>query len=203
MTHSICDRLRSERGGIGIALVVLLGTILAITLLVGLWAIGVYNGLMRQDQEVKSAWSQVESNLQRRYDLIPNLVETVKGYANQEKDVLLGVTQARASVGGAQTPGDKMRANNELSGALSRLMVIVENYPTLKSDVNFRQLADELAGTENRINVARMRYNEQVKSFNQRLVTFPASVIASMAGIKQAEFFVAPVEAKTAPKVKF
>ena len=164
---------------------------------------GNYNKFVRMDVAIKAAWSQVENQLQRRYDLIPNLVETVKGYAKQEKDVLVEVTNARSRVGGAGTVPDKIAANNELSGALSRLMVVVERYPDLKSNQNFMKLQDELAGTENRIAVERMRYNEEVKIYNQAIRSFPGNLIASMFGFKEAAFFEAPKEAKAAPQVKF
>jgi LemA protein len=155
------------------------------------------------DQTVKTSWAQVENQLQRRFDLIPNLVETVKGYAKQEKDVMVEVTNARAKVGGAGNVPDKINANNELSGALSRLMVVVEKYPDLKSNQNFMHLQDELAGTENRIAVERMRYNEAVKIYNQTIKSFPANLLAGMFGFKEAAFFDAPKEAKEAVKVKF
>jgi len=164
---------------------------------------GNYNKFVKMDVGIKAAWSQVENQLQRRYDLIPNLVETVKGYAKQEKDVLVEVTNARSRVGGAGTVPDKIAANNELSGALSRLMVVVERYPDLKSNQNFLKLQDELAGTENRIAVERMRYNEAVKIYNETIRSFPANMIAGMFGFKDAAFFEAPKEAKAAPKVKF
>ncbi len=164
---------------------------------------GNYNKFVKMDVAIKAAWSQVENQLQRRYDLIPNLVETVKGYAKQEKDVLVEVTNARSRVGGAGTVPDKIAANNELSSALSRLMVVVERYPDLKSNQNFLKLQDELAGTENRIAVERMRYNEAVKIYNQEIRTFPANIIAGIFGFKEAAFFEAPKEAKAAPKVKF
>jgi LemA protein len=164
---------------------------------------GNYNRFVQMDVGIKAAWSQVENQLQRRYDLIPNLVETVKGYAKQEKDVLVEVTNARAKVGGAGTIPDKIAANNQLTGALSRLMVVVERYPDLKSNQNFMKLQDELAGTENRIAVERMRYNEAVKIYNEAVRSFPANILASMYGFKEAAFFESPKEAKTAPKVKF
>ena len=164
---------------------------------------GNYNKFVKMDVAIKAAWSQVENQLQRRYDLIPNLVETVKGYAKQEKDVLVEVTNARSRVGGAGTVPDKIAANNELSSALSRLMVVVERYPDLKSNQKFLKLQDELAGTENRIAVERMRYNEAVTIYNQEIRTFPANIIAGIFGFKEAAFFEAPKEAKAAPKVKF
>ena len=164
---------------------------------------GNYNRFVQMDVGIKAAWSQVENQLQRRYDLIPNLVETVKGYAKQEKDVLVEVTNARSKVGGAGTVPDKIAANNELSGALSRLMVVVERYPDLKSNQNFLKLQDELAGTENRIAVERMRYNDAVKIYNQAIRTFPANFVAGMFGFKEAAFFKVEEAAKAAPKVKF
>jgi LemA protein len=170
---------------------------------------GNYNKFVKLDQDVKNAWAQVENQLQRRFDLIPNLVETVRGYAKQEKDVMVQVTEARAKVGGAGNVPDKISANNELSGALSRLMVVVEKYPDLKSNQNFMHLQDELAGTENRIAVERMRYNEAVKIYNQTLISFPANIAASILNsfgkrkFEEAAFFDAPKEAKTAPKVQF
>jgi LemA protein len=164
---------------------------------------GTYNDFVALDQQVKSSWAQVENQLQRRYDLIPNLVETVKGYAKQEKDVFIEVTNARSKVGGAGTVPDKISANNELSSALSRLLVVVENYPELKSNQNFLKLQDELAGTENRIAVERRRYNEAVQAYNVKIRSFPANLLAGMFGFSPAAFFEAPAAAKTAPQVKF
>jgi LemA protein len=164
---------------------------------------GTYNQFVTLDEAVKSSWAQVENQLQRRYDLIPNLVETVKGYAKQEKDVLVEVTTARARVGGATTVPDKINANNELSGALSRLLVVVERYPELKSNQNFLRLQDELAGTENRISVERRRYNEAVQAYNVAIRSFPANLMAGTFGFTKAAFFEAPAAAKAAPHVKF
>ena len=164
---------------------------------------GNFNKFTKMDVGIKAAWSQVENQLQRRYDLIPNLVETVKGYAKQEKDVLVEVTNARAKVGGAGNIPDKISANNQLSGALSRLMVVIEKYPDLKSNQNFLKLQDELAGTENRIAVERMRYNETVQVYNEAIRTFPANMLAGMYGFKEAAFFKVDEVAKAAPKVKF
>jgi len=164
---------------------------------------GSYNKFVAMDETVKSSWAQVENQLQRRYDLIPNLVETVKGYAKQEKDVLIEVTNARARVGGAGKIPDKIAANNELSGALSRLLVVVEKYPDLKSNQNFMRLQDELAGTENRIAVERRRYNEAVQAYNVAVRSFPGNIVAGIFGFEQAAFFAAPTAAKAAPQVKF
>jgi len=164
---------------------------------------GTYNNFVSLDETVKSAWSQVENQLQRRYDLIPNLVETVKGYAKQEKDVFVEVTNARSKVGGAGNIPDKINANNELTTALSRLLVVVERYPDLKSNQNFMRLQDELAGTENRIAVERKRYNDAVRTFNVAVKSFPANLLAGMFGFVPATFFEAPTAAKTAPQVKF
>jgi len=155
------------------------------------------------DETVKASWAQVENQLQRRYDLIPNLVETVKGYAKQEKDVFIDVTKARSRVGSAGNIPDKIKANNGLSGALSRLLVVVERYPDLKSNQNFMKLQDELAGTENRISVERRRYNESVKTYNVKIRSFPANILAGMYGFSKATFFEVPAEAKVTPKVKF
>jgi LemA protein len=164
---------------------------------------GTYNSLVTLDEGVKAAWAQVENQLQRRYDLIPNLVETVKGYAAQEKEVFLRVTEARSKVGGATTINDKIAANNGLSAALSRLLLVVERYPDLKSNTNFIRLQDELAGTENRIAVERRRYNETVKVYNIKIRRFPTNLLAGIFGFEKATFFEVPKERQEAPKVKF
>ncbi len=164
---------------------------------------GTYNSFVTLDEGVKASWAQVENQLQRRYDLIPNLVETVKGFAKQEKEVFIGVTEARAKVGGAKNIPDKIAANNQLTGALSRLLVTVERYPDIKSNQNFIRLQDELAGTENRIAVERMRYNETVKTYNVKIRTFPSNIMAGMFGFTKAEFFEVPESAKAVPGVKF
>jgi len=164
---------------------------------------GTYNNLVSADEGVQNAWAQVENVLQRRYDLIPNLVETVKGYATHEKEVFTQVTEARAKVGGAGSVGEKMNAENQLSSALSRLLLVVENYPELKANQNFIRLQDELAGTENRIAVERRRYNDAVRAYNIMTRQFPGNMIANMFGFEKAEFFEAPEAAKEAPKVDF
>jgi LemA protein len=166
---------------------------------------GTYNDLVRKDETVKQSWAQVQTVLQRRLDLIPNLVETVRGYAIHEQNVLIGVTEARAkatNANGGSIP-DQIKANNELTGALSRLLVVVENYPNLKANENFLRLQDELAGTENRIAVERRRYNESVQDFNIRARQFPANLIASMFKFEPKVPFEAAAEASTAPKVNF
>jgi LemA protein len=164
---------------------------------------GTYNTFVSLDESVKASWAQVDNQLQRRYDLIPNLVETVKGYAKQERDVFIKVTEARSRVGGATKIPDKIKANNELTGALSRLLVVMERYPDLKSNQNFIRLQDELAGTENRIAVERRRYNEAVKTYNVKIRSFPENMLAGMFGFSKATFFEIPEAAKGAPKVKF
>ncbi len=164
---------------------------------------GTYNTLVTMDEGVKAAWAQVENQLQRRYDLIPNYVETVKGYAAHEKDVFVKVTEARSRVAGAKNIGDKIQANNQLTSALSRLLVVVERYPDLKANTNFIRLQDELAGTENRIAVERRRFNESVRVFNTKIRTFPTNMIAGMFGFEKATFFEVPKERQEAPKVKF
>jgi len=183
----------------------LVGAAVALVVLFSLYSFvkGIYNNFITLDESMNSSWAQVENQLQRRYDLIPNLVEAVKGYANQEKEVLIEVTNARARVGGAATVPEKIEANNELSGALSRLLVVVEQYPDLKSNVNFLRLQDELAGTENRIAVERRRYNEAVQHYNVAVRRFPNSLVAAVFGFQAAAFFEAPGAAKAAPKVKF
>jgi len=153
--------------------------------------------------DVENGWAEVENQLNRRFDLIPNLVETVRGYATHETDVLMQVTEARARIGGATTQGEQMAANNDMSSALSRLLVVVEAYPDLKANQNFVRLQDELAGTENRLSTARRRYNDAVTALNRRIVVFPNNMIANAFGIERAIFFEAPVEARTAPTVQF
>ncbi|MBW1691191.1 MAG: LemA family protein [Deltaproteobacteria bacterium] len=180
------------------------GIVIVVVLLIVYFSIkGTYNSLVQLDEGVKGAWAQVENQLQRRYDLIPNYVETVKGYAKQEREVFIRVTEARSKVGSANSIGDKINANNELSTALSRLLVVVERYPDLKSNQNFIRLQDELAGTENRIAVERRRYNEAVKTYNVKIRSFPTMLFAGMFGFSKAEFFEVPEAVKEAPKVTF
>jgi len=164
---------------------------------------GTYNSLVQMDETVKGAWAQVENQLQRRYDLIPNYVETVKGYAKHEKEVFVKVTQARSRVAGAGTVKEKMEANNRLSSALARLLVVVERYPQLKANTNFIRLQDELAGTENRIAVERRRFNESVRVYNTKVRSFPTNFVANMFGFEKAVFFEVPKEKQEVPKIKF
>lgn len=182
----------------------IIGIILVLIILIPFFYLkGTYNSLVTMDEAVKASWAQVENQLQRRYDLIPNLVETVKGYAAHEKEVFVKVTQARSKVAGATTINEKIQANNSLSAALSRLLVVVERYPELKANTNFIRLQDELAGTENRIAVERRRYNETVKAYNIKIRRFPTNLIAGMFGFEKAAFFEVPKERQEAPKVKF
>lgn len=180
--------------------------LIVIAVLIGLmavWGISSYNSLVTLNEEVNSKWSNIDTVLQRRADLIPNLVATVKGYASHEKEVLTHISDARAKLAGAQTPADKASANNELSGALSRLLVVVENYPDLKANQNFTQLMDELSGTENRISVSRRDYNEAAKLFNAQIKSFPTVIIARLGAFSPKEYFEAKAGAANAPEVKF
>ncbi len=174
-----------------------------VLILIGNFFVSRYNTMKRMNVEVNNGWAEVENQLTRRYDLIPNLVETVKGYAKHENDVLTQVTEMRSRVGSAQTIQDKVDSNNQLTSALGRLMVVVEKYPDLKANQNFIALQDELAGTENRLSVARKRYNDVVTSFNSYLVVFPNNILAGWYNIEQATFFQAPEAAAQAPKVEF
>lgn len=158
---------------------------------------------MTAEENVDSKWAQVENQLQRRYDLIPNLVEFVKGYANHEQEVIANITEARAQMGSASSPEEQAVANDALTGALSRLLVVVENYPNLKADANFRQLMDELAGTENRLAVAREDYNNEVQQFNKHVKRFPGNLMAGMFGFEQKEYFKATAGADKAPSIDF
>ncbi len=162
-----------------------------------------YNSFVNGEENVDKAYAQVENQLQRRLDLIPNLVNTVEGFAKQEKEVIASVTEARAKLAGAGSPEEQATANDELSGSLSRLLVVVENYPDLKSDANFRQLMDELAGTENRLSIARQDYNTVVADFNKTVKRFPGALLAGIFGFDEKEYFKADAGAKEAPTVDF
>ncbi len=175
-----------------------------IAVLMGGTYVGRRNEMVRKNEAVKAAWSQVDIVLQRRADLIPNLVQTVKGFAAQEQTVFANIANARAALLGARTPADRIAANNQLDAALGRLLVIVENYPQLKSNENFLRLQDELAGTENRIAVERRRYNEALQDYNTYIGLFPNNLFAAWAGFKRNDaYFTAPEAARQAPKVEF
>lgn len=177
--------------------------ILGVVLLVAVMLFSGYNSLVTMNENVNGKWSQIDNQLQRRSDLIPNLVATVQGMAKQEKEVIQSVTEARSKLAGAQSVSQKAAANNELSGALSRLLVVVENYPIIKSDASFRQLADELAGTENRIAVARKDYNDAVQTYNSSIKSFPTVMYAGVFGFHEKEYFKVEESAKAVPKVSF
>ncbi len=194
--------------GIFVAIIIIILIILVSTV------IGKYNTLVKLDETVKEKWGQVENVYQRRYDLIPNLVETVKGYAKHEKDTFIKVTEARSKVGGMLKVSDKVlqdpamfnkfqQAQGELSSALQRLMVVVEKYPDLKANQNFLALQDQLEGTENRIAVERRRFNEAAREYNIFRKRFPNIIIANMFGFNERPYFKSVEQAKTAPKVKF
>ncbi len=177
------------------------------------WAFGIRNQMVNYDEDVKQKWAQVQSQYQRRFDLIPNLVETVKGYAKHERETLEAVIEARSKVGGVTqldakdlTPENLAKfqaAQASLSGALQRLMVVVEQYPNLKANENFKQLQDELAGTENRIATERGRYTESVQQYNRYIRRFPQFLLAGMFNFKEKAQFAAEESAQTAPKVQF
>lgn len=177
--------------------------VLAVVVLLGISLIGSYNNMVKLNESVNGKWSQIDVTLQRRADLIPNLVATVKGYAAHEQGIMNNLADARSRLMGAQTVADKAAANEELNTALSRLLVIVENYPNLKADANFRQLQDELAGTENRIAVARKDYNDSVQIYNAKIKTFPNALWAGMLGFSPREYFQVEAGAKAAPQVQF
>jgi LemA protein len=185
-----------------------LAAFLAVLVLIAAIFGGMYvsrrNEMVRKNETINAAWAQVDVVLERRADLIPNLVETVKGYAAQEQTVFGEVASARAALLGARTPADRIAANAQLDGALGRLLAIVENYPQLKSNENFLRLQDELAGTENRIAVERRRYNEALQDYNTYLGLFPNNVIAGMAGFQRNNhYFEAAEPARQVPKVEF
>ena len=167
------------------------------------WVFSGYNSLVSVNEEVGSKWSQVENNMQRRNDLIPNLVNTVKGYTKHEEKVFAEIADARSKLMGAKTVDEKAKADGELSNALSRLLVVTENYPDLKANAQYTQLMDELAGTENRIAVSRRDYNEIVKKYNTQVKQLPVSIIAGAMGFSEKDYFKADEKAKDAPKVEF
>jgi len=183
---------------------IVLGVVAVVVIMIISSVIGIYNQMVTLDESITGTWAQVENQLQRRSDLIPNLVETVKGYAKHEKGIFEEVANARAKLSGARSVGDKIQANNALDGALSRLLAIAENYPVLKANENFARLQDELAGTENRVAVERMRYNEVVRAYNITIKRFPANIIAGIFRFTPKDvYFKAEEAAKEVPKVDF
>lgn len=177
--------------------------VLAIVAAIMLAGVASYNGLVGMNEEVTAKWSQIETQLQRRADLVPNLVNTVKGYASHEQAAISAVADARARLAGAQGPQAKAQANADMTSALSRLLVVSENYPNLKADKQFKALMDELAGTENRVAVARKDYNDAVQTYNVKIRRLPTSIFAGMMGFGPKEYFKAEEAAQQVPKVQF
>ena len=184
--------------------IIVIVVILILALVFGGMYVSTKNELVRKDEAIKASWAQVDNVLKRRFDLIPNLVETVKGFAAQEQTVFGDIARARAAMSGARSPNEALAANDQLSGALSRLLVVVENYPQLKSNETFMRLMDELSGTENRIAVERQRYNEQVQAYNVFVKSFPNSIFAGWAGYQPKDVYIqANAAEREAPKVDF
>lgn len=188
--------------GVKIALAIV-AVIAVIGIMIGGWVVGRYNMVITMDEQVKAQWAQVDNQLKRRYDLIPNLVETVKGYAAHEKGVFENIAQARTQYFQAKTPAQKIQASQQLEGFLSRLLVLKETYPQLKANESFLKLQDSLEGTENRISVERKRYNEAVQSLNSYRRSFMGRFIAALAGVEEAKYFETSAAEREAPKVKF
>lgn len=189
--------------GIGKLLLAVIGGIALIAIVVIVWFFATYNSLIGAEQNVNEKWSQVESQYQRRADLIPNLVETVKGYATHERTVFEEVTKARSQWASAKTTDDKMKAANNMESAISRLLLVAENYPQLKASDNFIALQSQLEGTENRIAVARMDYNNAVRTYNTKIKTVPTSFVASYYSFQLKTYFEAKKGSEDAPKVNF
>lgn len=177
--------------------------IVILVLIGGVWFVRQQNRLITLEETVDASWSEIDNQLQRRSDLIPNLVATVQGFADQEQEVFGQIADARARLAGAQSVGETAESYEALQGALSRLLVVVENYPQLQSNENFIRLQDELAGTENRIAVARRRYNEVVQQFNTRIRLFPTRMVANRLGYEEREYFEISEEAREVPRVDF
>ena len=188
--------------GMKIALIAV-GVIALLGFMVFSWGIGEYNKVISMDENVKASWAQVENQLKRRYDLIPNLIETVKGYAKHEKEIFENIAEARTKYFQAKDVQGKVQASNQLEGVLSRLLMLKETYPQLKANESFLKLQDSLEGTENRIAVERKRYNESVQMVNTYRRTFMGKFIASLAGVSAAQYYDIPEAQAEAPKVKF
>jgi LemA protein len=181
----------------------MLYTVLAIAIVLAVLIIGVYNGLVSLNVKIKEAWSQIDVQLKRRTDLIPNIVETVKGYAAHEKEVFENVTAARSALMSAKGPKEAAQADQALGGALGRLLAVAEAYPELKAQEGFINLQKELSDTEDKVAYSRQFYNSVVRQFNEKVVVFPSNLIAGLFGFKQQEFFEAEEEAKKPVEVKF
>jgi LemA protein len=177
--------------------------VIAIVVVLGLWLLVTYNSLVTLRNRVREAWSEIDVQLKRRSSLIPNLVETVKGYAKHEKEVFENVTKARSALVGAKTPGEAAEANNQLSGALKNLFAVAESYPQLRASENFKQLQDEISDTETKVAASRQFYNTNVLDLNNTLETVPSSFVGSMFNFQKAEFFKATEEEKADVKVQF
>lgn len=177
--------------------------VIAIIIILGLWVMSAYNRFITLNESIDGQWAQVEVQYQRRFDLIPNLVESVKGIFEQERDVFGMLAEARTRYAGAVTIDEKVRAATQLEGALARLLVVVENYPQLRSAENVSQLMDELAGTENRVSVERRRFNELVRDYNIATKRFPGNILASLFGFSERALFEAAKGSEQAPKVEF
>jgi len=184
-------------------LLIIMAVIAVAAILTIMWGVGQYNRVVAMDEQVKSQWAQVENQLKRRYDLIPNLVETVKGYAKHEKDVFTDIANARTKYFQANTVKDKIQASQQLEGVLSRLLMLQEAFPQLKANESFLKLQDSLEGTENRIAVERKRYNDDVRTLNTYRRTVFGRFIASLAGVNEAQYFEIPQTEQEAPKVTF
>lgn len=186
-----------------LSILVVIGIIVVLGVIVSGWYVGTRNTLITLEESIDASWAEIDNQLKRRSDLIPNLVATVKGFATQEREVFIQIAEARSKLAGASTVGETAQGYNQLQSALSRLLVIVERYPELKSNQNFIRLQDELAGTENRIAVARKRYNDSVRVFNTKIRRFPSSVVANMMGLEKREYFEIEEGAREVPEVDF
>ncbi len=195
--------MQGRRLSTGLVIVIIVGGLALLGFIYGAWYIGIRNSLVSLDERIDASWSEIDNQLKRRSDLIPNLVATVRGYASQEREVFTEIADARARLAGARGVEETARSYNQLQSALSRLLVIVERYPELKSNQNFIRLQDELAGTENRIAVARMRYNDSVRAFNTRIRRFPASIVADRMSFTRREYFEIEEGSREVPEVDF
>jgi len=177
---------------------------IVIIVIIGFYLVSIYNGLVKLRNQVKNAWSQIDVQLKRRHDLIPNLIETVKGYMKHERETLENITEARSRAMGADSVSDKAKAESELNGAMSKFFVVVENYPDLKANQNFLSLQEELTSTENKISFSRQNYNDQVLFYNNKIQMFPSNIVAGMFGFKEEVFFeIEEPKEREVPKVQF